>query len=66
MVIPILISLLLSPFIMTGESPDTVILQDKVTVSGFVRDAETGEVLVGVTVIETTLKIGAATDEKGF
>jgi hypothetical protein len=66
LVISILISLMLSPVSLPGERPDTVMLQDKVTVSGIVRDAETGEVLVGVTVIETTLKIGAATDEEGF
>ncbi|MCU0377907.1 MAG: TonB-dependent receptor [Bacteroidales bacterium] len=65
-VITILLTLLLYPATLGGNGPDTVAVQDKVTISGFVRDAGTGEMLVGVTVIETSLKIGAATDEEGF
>lgn len=39
--------------------------QQKSRVSGVVRDAETGETLIGVAVYESRLKVGATTDEKG-
>ena len=39
--------------------------QQKGRVSGVVRDAETGETLIGVAVYEPQLKAGATTDEKG-
>jgi hypothetical protein len=39
--------------------------QQKGRVSGVVRDAETGETLIGVAVYEPQLKAGVTTDEKG-
>jgi hypothetical protein len=39
--------------------------QQKGLVSGVVKDAETGETLIGVAVYERQLKVGATTDEKG-
>lgn len=39
--------------------------QQKGRVSGVVKDAETGETLVGVAVYESRLKAGVTTDEKG-
>lgn len=62
----ILFILLLFAASSAGQRPDTNVLQEKFTVSGYVRDAETGEVLVGVTVIESSLGVGAATDQEGF
>ena len=40
--------------------------QQKGRVSGTVRDAESGETLVGVAVLEPRLKTGVTTDEKGI
>ena len=39
--------------------------QQKGRVTGVVRDAETGETLIGVAVIEPKLKTGTATDARG-
>ncbi len=38
----------------------------KVTLAGYVRDIKTGEALVGATVFETALKVGASTDQFGY
>ena len=43
----------------------TLIAQQKGRVSGIVRDAESGETLIGVAVYEAKLKAGVTTDEKG-
>jgi hypothetical protein len=40
--------------------------QSKVTISGYVRDAETGEELIGVTVYVPDLSLGAVTNVYGF
>jgi hypothetical protein len=42
-----------------------VMAQQKGRVSGVVRDAETGETLIGVAIYEPQLKVGTTTDEKG-
>ncbi len=43
-----------------------IALNSKVTISGYVKDNATGEILAGVTVIETNLRIGASTNNYGF
>ncbi len=48
------------------NSADTLLQQKNITLSGYVIDAENGERLAGITVIETNLKIGVATNEYGF
>lgn len=40
--------------------------QDKVTLNGYVRDADNGEELLGVTVYFPSLKAGTATNDYGF
>ena len=49
-----------------GVAADTVLQQKEITLSGFVRDGESGEILAGVTIIETNLKTGTATNEYGY
>jgi hypothetical protein len=51
----------LSPVLKGGSTADR-----KVTISGYVKDAETGEALIGVTVYETNLKAGSFTNTNGF
>lgn len=54
----ILIFLLSGPFVLSG--------QKKITVSGHIRDAENGEMLVGVTISDNILKQGTSTNSYGF
>ncbi|HEX2934403.1 MAG TPA: carboxypeptidase-like regulatory domain-containing protein, partial [Bacteroidales bacterium] len=39
---------------------------DRYTLSGYIKDAENGEVLIGATVYISNLKIGAVTNLYGF
>lgn len=39
---------------------------NKITISGYVKDATDGQILTGVTVLETNLKVGTSTDQNGF
>ena len=43
-----------------------LIAQDKVTLSGYVKDAETGEGMIAATVIIKELNAGTVTNEYGF
>jgi hypothetical protein len=63
----IIISTLLSVLCLlaNGSVPDSL-FQKNVIISGHVTDAETGEKLAGVTIVETSLKTGTSTDENGF
>jgi len=40
--------------------------QEKHTISGYVKDLESGETLIGVTVLEKTLEMGTTTNAYGF
>jgi CarboxypepD_reg-like domain len=40
--------------------------QDKVTISGYVKDAKNGEALIGVTVFKKNSQIGTSTNPYGF
>ena len=60
-----LFSSFLCPLTITG-SVHGIALNSKVTISGYVKDNATGEILAGVTVIETNLRIGASTNNYGF
>ena len=51
---------------MHGNVSDTVFAQRNITLSGYVTDAENGERLAGVSVIETNLKTGTSTNEYGY
>ena len=44
----------------------TAFAQQKGTVSGIVKDAESGETLVGVSIYVEKLKTGTTTSEKGY
>jgi hypothetical protein len=50
----------------TGISPAESNMQKTVTLSGYIRDAESGERLAGVTVIETNQNTGVSTNAYGF
>jgi len=62
----LLLLLRLYPLSVYGNCADTVVQQKNIVLSGYVRDAENGDRLAGVTVIETNLKTGVSTDEYGF
>lgn len=51
---------------MHGNVSDTVSAQRNITLSGYVTDAENGERLAGVSIIETNLKTGTSTNEYGY
>jgi len=53
----ILIALLLLPLMLRAQ---------QVTISGTVRDAATGELLIGATVSDPTARYGALTNQYGF
>ena len=38
----------------------------KITISGYVKDADTGESLIGATIYNTNHKVGAITNNYGF
>jgi hypothetical protein len=50
----------------SGFEPDTILSEKKVSISGYVKDSETGEMMPGVTVFETNLKTGTSTNNNGF
>ncbi len=65
--------LLLAALWLAGLTPTAVRAQTQpaalaatVTLSGYLRDAATGEPLIGATVFEKRLKLGATADERGF
>lgn len=62
----ILIIMFIFPFLLKGNISDTIPSQKNITLIGYVSDAESGERLAGVTVIETNLKIGVSTNEYGY
>ena len=62
----IILSLIIFPFLMHGNVSDTVSVQLKITLSGYISDAVSGERLAGVTVIETNLKTGTSTNSYGY
>jgi hypothetical protein len=62
----LLLIFVLFPRFVAGNVADTLVQQKNITLSGYITDAENGERLAGVTVIETNLKIGVSTDEYGF
>jgi len=43
-----------------------VVAQEKYTVNGYVKDAESGETLIGVTILEKNLEEGTTTNAYGF
>ena len=51
---------------LSGNGSDDVNFQKLITISGYISDAESGERLVGVTIIETNLKKGTATNAYGY
>ncbi|HYG19728.1 MAG TPA: TonB-dependent receptor, partial [Ohtaekwangia sp.] len=55
--------LFVATFIMSGFA---ACAQDKVTLNGYIRDAENGEELIGVSVYVTQLKAGTVTNAYGF
>lgn len=59
-------SLIIFPLLIHGNVSDTVSAQREITLSGYVTDAENGERLAGVSVIETNLKTGTPTNEYGY
>lgn len=62
----LLLIFVLFPRVVAGIDADTLVQQKNITLSGYITDAENGERLAGVTVIERNLKIGVSTDEYGF
>src|SRR5688572_5884132 len=56
-------NLLFSVFVL---SVTVAFSQDKVTLNGYVKDADNGEELIGVTVYIPELKAGAVTNAYGF
>jgi hypothetical protein len=60
-----LFAFLLHPLFLKGSEHGST-LNSKVTISGYVKDNATGDVLAGVTVIETNLRIGASSNNSGF
>lgn len=52
--------------ILTLFGSQTLLAQEKYTLSGTVSEEETGETLIGVNVLIPTLQIGAITNEYGF
>jgi len=50
----------------SGNGSDDVNFQKLITISGYISDAESGERLVGVTIIETNLKKGTSTNAYGY
>ena len=60
-----LFSLFFSPLALKGSANGNT-LNSKITISGYVKDKTSGEMLSGVTVIETNLRIGASTNSYGF
>ncbi len=54
---------LLIPFLFIGI---TLSAQDKFTVSGYVKDADNGETLIGVSIYENELQDGTTTNAYGF
>jgi len=51
---------------LSGNGSDDVNFQKLITISGYISDAESGERLVGVTIIETNLKKGTSTNAYGY
>ncbi len=51
---------------MQGSGNNFALFQKKVIISGYVRDADNGEMLAGVTIYESTLKTGTSTNAYGF
>lgn len=45
---------------------DVAFAQQKYTISGYIRDADSGEELIGATVFEPTMKLGTAANNYGF
>jgi hypothetical protein len=60
-----LVFFILFPSILSGINIGDTDIQKTITISGYVSDAETGERLAGVTIIETNLKTGTSTNEYG-
>ena len=61
----LLFSLIFYPFSLSGSEHGGT-TNSKVTISGYVKDKATGEILAGVTVIETNLRTGTSTNSNGF
>jgi len=60
------IFIVMSSYLAKGGVADTAYQQKSITLSGYVRDGESGETLAGVTVIDTNLKTGTSTNEYGY
>jgi hypothetical protein len=60
-----LLSFFFYPLTLKGSEHDST-LNSKVTISGYVKDNTSGEMLSGVTVIETNLRTGTSTNSNGF
>ena len=52
-------------YTLSGNSVDST-LENTVTISGYVKDAESGEMMPGVTVMEIKLKTGTSTNSNGY
>jgi hypothetical protein len=61
-----LIFLIFLPLILTGKNILTPESPAKLTISGYVRDKASGEMLAGVTVFENNLKSGTSTNAYGY
>ena len=61
-----LVLFILLPYFLSGVNTGDPDIQKTITLSGYVSDAESGERLVGVTVIETNLKKGTSTNTYGY
>jgi hypothetical protein len=49
-----------------GQKSTAIDPKSKVTISGYVTDSENGEVLIGVTIVDTKHKTGSSTNAYGF
>ena len=58
--------LIFLPLLLTGSNYRAPFLQKKFTVSGYVTNKENGEMLVGVTIVDKSLKNGTSTNGYGF
>jgi hypothetical protein len=52
--------------LLNGQDKFGTAIQDKITISGYVTDSKNGELLAGVTIIDTNHKTGCSTNAYGF
>jgi hypothetical protein len=62
----LLIFIIGSSFSLYGQKSSLADNQSKVTISGYVTDSANGELLIGVTIIDTKHKSGSSTNAYGF